>query len=442
MVPTDGAAASLVARRKAVVARGVAAFAGDVTAATAQGARIVDVEGREWIDLAGGIGVLNVGHCAPLVVEAIREQAGRLLHTCIHVATYEPYVALCEKLVALLPHGDATKAMLVNSGAEAVENAVKIARQATGRPAVVCFTGAFHGRTMMGMTLTSKTGYKVGCGPFAPEVYRLPFPDRFRDGGGLDEDAFVARALAGVEEAFLTTVPADHVAAVIVEPVLGEGGFVPAPAAYLRGLREICDRRGILLVFDEVQSGFARTGRWAAYEHSGVVPDLSTWAKSMGAGLPIAAVLGRADVMDAARPGTIGGTYGGNPLACVAALAAIRTIEELGLNERATRIGATVRERFTALRERCPLVADVRGLGAMMAMELCRDRDPARPAADAVAAVVARCREEGVLVLPAGPRGNVIRVLSPLVIDDADLAKGLDAIERAVLAVASEGKPR
>ena len=429
---------SLIERRRAVVARGVGQFAGETSVATASGARLVDADGRTLIDFAGGIGVMNVGHCDPRVVAAITEQATRLIHSCIHVATYEPYVALCEKLVELLPHGGPTKAALFNSGSEAVENAVKIARQATGRPAVLCYTEAFHGRTMMSMTLTSKTAYKIGCGPFAPEVYRLPYPNHFRDGDGLSLDDFVAREMARLERAFVNVVSAEHVAAIIIETVLGEGGFMPAPAGYLRGLRDTCDRHGILLICDEVQSGFCRTGRWAAYEHAGVVPDLSTWAKSMGGGMPISAVLGKADVIDAAQPGTIGGTYGGNPVACAAALATIETMQALDLNERATRIGATVRARFEQLAERCDLVGEVRGLGAMIALELCHGRDPARPARAAMTAVTRMCLEKGVLVLPAGPHGNVMRILCPLVIDDADLERGLTVIEEAVLAANKE----
>jgi len=425
----------LVERRRAVVPRGVGQFAGDTTAASARGALLLDADGKQWIDLAGGIGVMNVGHCAPRVVQAIQAQAERLLHASIHVATYEPYVALCETLVRILPHGGSTKAMLVNSGAEAVENAVKIARQATGRPAVVCYSEAFHGRTLLGMTLTSKSAYKLGCGPFAPEVYRVPYPDRFHLGDGLDEAAFVHRELARLEEAFTNLVPAQHVAAVIIEPVLGEGGFVPAPPAYLRGLREVCDRHGILLICDEVQTGFGRTGRWAAYEHAGIVPDLSTWAKSMGGGMPIAAVIGKAVVMDAALPGTIGGTYGGNPVACAAALATIEVLESEGLNERGAALGRTILARFQRLAEQCELVGDVRGLGAMVALELCHERDPARPAKDELDRVLARCRERGVLAIPASRLGNVLRVLSPLVIRDDELARALDVIEESLLSV-------
>lgn len=428
------ASQELIERRRAVVARGVGQFAGDTTAVSASGARVIDADGRELIDFAGGIGVVNVGHCDERVVAAIQAQAAKLIHASFHVATYEPYVALCEKLVELFPHDGPTKAALFNSGAEAVENAIKIARQATRRSAIVCFTEAFHGRTLICMTLTAKTAYKIGCGPFAPEVYRMPFPNYFRDGAGLTVEEFVARQIAFAEEAFFNLVPAEHVAAVIIEPVQGEGGFVPAPPGYLRGLREICDRHGILLIFDEVQSGFGRTGRWAAYEHSGVVPDLSTWAKSLGGGMPISAVVGKAAVIDAARPGTIGGTYGGNPVACAAALATIESMQALDVNELGTRIGATIRARFELLKERSTLVGDVRGLGAMIGLELCHERDPARPAKEAVAAVTAACLEQGVLVLPAGPHANVIRILCPLVISEADLTRGLDVIEEAVLA--------
>jgi 4-aminobutyrate aminotransferase/(S)-3-amino-2-methylpropionate transaminase len=284
------------------------------------------------------------------------------------------------------------------------------------------------------MTLTSKTKYKMGCGPYAPEVYRVPYPRPFQGGGLGDLEAFSKRELWRLEETLSHTIAPEQVAAIIIETVLGEGGFIPAPAAYLRGLREVCDRHGILLICDEVQSGFCRTGRWAAYEHAGVVPDLSTWAKSMGGGMPISAVVGKADVIDAARPGTIGGTYGGNPVACAAALAAIESMQALGLNERATRIGDTVRARFERLRERCALVGDVRGLGAMIALELCHDRDPMRPAKSAMTEVTRVCLERGVLVLPAGPHANVMRILCPLVIEDADLERGLAVIEEAVLA--------
>lgn len=432
---------TLLARREAIVPRGVPRVT-TATAAHAEGAVITDVEGREILDFAGGIGVMNVGHCQDAVVEAIRQQAGELLHTCFHVATYERYVELAEKLAELLPHGDQTKVLLVNSGAEAVENAVKIARQATGRSAVICFSEAFHGRTLMGMSLTSKVGYKKGCGPFAPEIYRVPFPNHRLRGGDLEMDDFVERELEDLRNAFSTVVAARDVAAIIIEPVQGEGGFVPVPRAYLEGLREICDQEGIVLIFDEVQTGFCRTGRWAAYEHFGVTPDVSTWAKSMGGGLPIGAVVGRAEVMDGAEPGTIGGTYGGNPVACASALATIRLMEELDLNRRATEVGQIIRDRFEALAERCDAVADVRGLGGMIAMELVEEGDASRPATKLAGEVARASLEGGVLVITAGPAGNVIRILSPLVITDDQLHRGLDVIENAVLRLTgTEARP-
>jgi len=408
-------------------------FAGEIAMTSGHGATLVDADGREWLDLAGGIGVMAAGHSHPDVVRAVQEQAGRLQHTCVHVATYEPYVALCEKLVSLLPHGSETKAMLVNTGAEAVENAVKIARQATRRPAVYCFDGAFHGRTLLGMSLTGKSGYKKHCGPFAPEIYRLRFPDVYRFAAGMSVDEFVDRELDDLRDRFVRgPVPADHVAAIVLEVIQGEGGFVPMPPGYLRGLREICDEHGILLICDEVQSGFGRTGRWAAYEHARITPDLSAWAKAMGGGLPIAAVVGNARVMDAAEPGTLGGTYGGNPVACAGALATIGVIEREDLLGRADEIGGRIRSRFERLAAECPLVADVRGIGAMLAFELSYDRNPARPASREASAVVARCRAERVLVITAGPHGNVVRMLPPLVITDSELDRGLDVIERAV----------
>lgn len=428
---------NLMERRQAVVPSAIGQFADELTASSGSGARLRDADGKEYIDFAGGIGVLNVGHCHPRVVEAIKRQAESLIHASIHVATYEPYLALCEKLIELLPHGDRTKAILMNSGSEAVENAIKFARQATGRPAVICFSEAFHGRTLMALTLTSKTRYKNNCGPFAPEVYRLPYPNHFRYGDGLSMDEFIARELARMEDAFLSMVPANQVCAIILEPVQGEGGFAVAPKGYLEGLRSICDKHGIMLIFDEVQSGFCRTGEWAASTHAGVVPDLSTWAKSMGGGMPISAVLGRADVMDAAGPSTIGGTYGGNPVCCAAALAAIQVMEEEDLNARATRIGIRIKASLERLREASPLVVDVRGLGAMLAMELCHDGDPSRPAGDACSAIATMCRENGLIVLPSGTYANVIRVLLPLVITDEDLEEGLGILEAAVLAVGS-----
>lgn len=422
----------LLRRREAVTPRGIPRGT-TATVASASGALLRDCEGRELIDFTGGIGVMNAGHCQEAVIDAIHQQAKKLLHMGIHVATYEPYVALCEKLVRLLPHGPQTKVMLVNSGVEAVENAVKIARQATTRDAVICFTDGFHGRTLMGMSLTSKVGYKAGCGPFAPEVYRLQFPNYYRHGDGLDEDAFGNRELIRLKQAFSNVVSPQDVAAMVIELVQGEGGFNPVPRAYLEKLRQLCDEHGIMLVFDEVQTGFCRTGHWGAYQHYGVTPDLSAWAKSMGGGLPIGAVIGKTHVMDAAQPGTIGGTFGGNPVACAAAMATIKVMEELDLNKRAQQIGARVRERFLALKQKCDLVCDVRGLGAMIGVELVEDGDPAKPATGMVKQIIAECESHGLILIAAGTYGSVIRVLSPLVITDEQLDRGLDIIEQQVL---------
>jgi 4-aminobutyrate aminotransferase/(S)-3-amino-2-methylpropionate transaminase len=435
----------LLQRRDAVIPRAVARFAGTATAASAKGAIITTVDGDELIDFAGGIGVMNIGHCDDAVVKAVQEQAATLTHACIHVATYEPYVALCEKLVELFPHSqdanDPTKAMLVNSGAEAVENAIKMARQATGRPAVIAFSEGFHGRTLLCATLTSKTGYKVGCGPFAPEIYRLPFPNYFRYNDGLDREAFIDRELNRLRDAFVGMVRAEDVAAIIIEVVQGEGGFCVAPERYLKGLREICDEHGIVLIFDEVQAGFCRTGQWASYDHFDVKPDLSTWAKSMGGGLPISCVIGKASVMDKAMPGTCGGTYGGNPLACAAALATIAQMESLNLNARAKAIGEIVHDRFTKLQKKCDWVVDVRGLGAMQAIVFAEHGQVGVPAPTMVRRALDGCLERGLLAIPAGAAGTTIRILSPLVITDEQLHRGLDILEDEVLkAVAAQSK--
>ena len=439
--------ADLIRRREQVVCPGVGRISG-MTAATAKGAAIIDADGREFIDFTGGIGVMNVGHCDPAVVRAIAEQSQRLLHTCIHVATYEPYIALCEKLVEILPHGDSTKAMLVNTGAEAVENAIKIARQATGRAAVICYTGGFHGRTLLCSTLTSKVEYKTGCGPFMPEVYRLPFPKgpstRERR-SGFDDAAVAACELARLKMALKDTVAPGNVAAIIIELVQGEGGFHVAPKAYIEGLRKICDEHGIVLIFDEVQSGFGRTGTWGACEHYGVTPDLSTWAKSMGGGLPISCVIGKASVMDKVTPGTLGGTYGGNPVACAAALATIESMRSQRLLERGTAIGQTMRTRFESAAADNPAITDVRGLGAMMAVEIMGGGTFTAPAAPVVKAITTACMQRGLLVISSGVMADTVRVLCPLVITDEQLDRGLtillEEIERHTAAAATSAAP-
>ncbi|HMQ68057.1 MAG TPA: aspartate aminotransferase family protein [Ignavibacteria bacterium] len=421
----------LLERRKNIVANGVGIF-NMATAKKAKGAVIIDEDGRELIDFAGGIGVVNAGHCPEPVVKAICEQAGKYIHTSFNVVTYEPYIELCEKLAEILPHGEKTKAMIVSTGAEAVENAIKIARQATGRPAILAYTDAFHGRTMMAMTLTSKIDYKISCGPFAPEVYRLAFPNFYRYHGKMDHDEFVKMELKKLRECGKNIVNPDNIAAIIIEPIQGEGGFYSAPEEYLVGLREFCDEHGIILIFDEIQSGFCRTGNWASWQNYGVQPDISTYAKSMGSGMPIAAVLGKAHIMDKAIPGTIGGTYIGNPVSCAAALATIQFMQDNKLNERAIKIGETVKERFDKLKNLHPEIGDVRSTGAMTAIEFVKDGDPHQPDGEICTEIINGCAENGLIIISAGTFKNVIRILSPLVITDEQLEKGLNILEEEI----------
>ena len=418
----------LIARRKAAVPNGVGMF-NYATAAKASGATITDEDGRELIDFAGGIGVVNAGHCPPPVVKAIQEQAEKFLHVSFNVASYEPYIALCEKLNALLPHGGPTKTLLVSTGAEAVENAIKIARQATKRSGVLCFTDAFHGRTMMAMTLTSKVGYKPDCGPFAPEVYRTQYPNYFHYGAGRSEAEFAHAELQRLEELSHNLVDPKSLACVIIELVQGEGGFNVAPKAYVEGLRTWCDQHGILLIFDEIQAGFGRTGAWSAYSHFGVTPDLSTWAKSLGSGLPIAAVMGKAGVMDKAGPSSIGGTHIRSPGGWAAAPGAPQYMEEIDINAKGRHVGGIIRARFEQMKAKHDCIGDVRGLGAMMAMEFNVKRDPNKPDADTCTKLMNACAARDLVVITAGTDKNVIRVLSPLVITDELLNKGLDIME-------------
>jgi 4-aminobutyrate aminotransferase/(S)-3-amino-2-methylpropionate transaminase len=406
--------------------------ASTLNAAWAKGAHFYDQEGKPYLDFSGGIGVLNAGHCPTEVSRAIARQSQKLMHTFFNLLTHEPYVALAEKLVEILPHGEGTKVMFVSTGAEAVENAVKIARQATGRPGIICFTGGFHGRTLMGMSLTSKVSYKTGCGPFAPEVYRLPFPDYYHNGAGRSFDAFVEQELQNFRKYLSSVVAPDQVAGIIIEPVQGEGGFYVVPPRYLQGLREICDQYGILLILDEVQSGFGRTGKWAAYEHYDVIPDITTWAKSMGSGIPIAAVMGKAEVMDKALPGTLGGTYAGNPVACAGALATIEYMQKININKKGQQVGRMVMNFFKNLKKTCPTIGEVRGLGAMVAIELVKNQDPNQPDAELTQKLVAKCAEQGLFLISAGVYGNVIRVLCPLVIAQKDLKKGLEILGKTL----------
>jgi 4-aminobutyrate aminotransferase/(S)-3-amino-2-methylpropionate transaminase len=399
--------------------------------AEGHGATVTDVDGNTYVDFTGGVGCLNVGHAHPRVVAAVQEQAAKFLHTDFTIVPYEVYVDYAERLTAIAPFAGPSKAAFFNAGTEAVENAVKFARGYTKRPAVIGFEGAFHGRTLLSLTLTSKTHpYKAGLGPFAPEVYRVPFPNEYRGIGAAD-------ALDAIERSLATQVAAENVAAIVVEPVQGEGGFIPAPQEFMEGLRAICDREGILLVVDEVQTGFGRTGRMFATEHFGVEPDLMTLAKSIAGGLPLSAVVGKAEIMDALGDNAVGGTYVGNPVALAAAVAVLDVFEEEGLVERAERIGETIRARMLSWQERFEQIGDVRGLGAMLAVEYVEDRATKEPSPQFATRVAEEAAARGLLLLKAGIHSNCNRVLCPLVITDAELEEGLGAWEEALEAASA-----
>ncbi len=391
-----------------------------------EGATLTDVDGNTFIDFTGGVGCLNVGHAHPRVVDAVQEQAAKFFHTDFTIIPYETYVTLAERLVATAPISGPAKAAFFNAGTEAVENAVKFARAYTKRPAVIGFEGGFHGRTLLSLTLTSKTHpYKAGLGPFAPEVYRLPFAQDYRGPSA-------AEALAGLERALVTSVAAENVAAIVIEPVQGEGGFVVAPPEFLEGVRRICDDNGIVLVVDEVQTGYGRTGKMWGIEHYDVEPDLITIAKSIAAGLPLSGVIGKAEIMDAPGDSAIGGTYVGNPVAQAAALAVLDVFEDEGLVERAAQIGETIRARMQNWQQRWDAIGDVRGLGAMLAIELVHDRAAKDPAPELASAVVDAASERGLLLLKSGIYSNCIRVLVPLVVSESELDEALGVWEDAL----------
>jgi 4-aminobutyrate aminotransferase/(S)-3-amino-2-methylpropionate transaminase len=397
-----------------------------VVVAEGRGATLTDVDGNTFIDFTGGVGCLNVGHSHPKVVEAAQEQLTRFAHTDFTIVPYEVYVTLAERLIAVSPFTGPAKAAFFNAGTEAVENAIKFARSYTKRPAVIVFEGAFHGRTLLSMTMTSKTHpYKAGLGPFAPEVYRVPFAQDYR---GPD----TRTALAALERALITQVAAEQVAAIVIEPVQGEGGFVVAPRDFMTGIRRICDEHGIVMVVDEVQTGYGRTGKMFAIEHYGIEPDLMTVAKSIAGGLPLSGVIGKAEIMDSPPDSAIGGTYVGNPVAQAAALAVLDVFEEENLVERAQQIGERIRERMVSWQERIEQIGDVRGLGAMLAVEFVRDRDSKEPNPELATAVVEAAAERGLLLLKSGIYSNCIRVLCPLVLTDAELDEALEVWEDAL----------
>ena len=437
---------ALLARRTRAVPRGVPAVT-PIAVVHADGAVLTDADGNRLIDFAGGIGVVNTGHRHPAVVRAVRDQLDRFAHVCFPVSTYEPYVELAERLNRVTPGSHEKKTFFVNSGAEAVENAVKVARFFTGRQGVVCFEHGFHGRTNLAMALTSKVmPYKKGFGPFAPEVYRIPFPYCYRCGeiqrgghpptGGWAAGQCCMASRSRLEQMFASTVDPDSVAAIIMELELGEGGFVPAPREYLDELAGFARDHGILFVADEIQTGFGRTGKLFASEHYGLVPDIIITAKSLAGGLPLAAVTGRADVLDAPHVGGLGGTYGGNPLACAAALAVLDAMEQERIPARAQRTGDRIKARFANWADQYPCIGDVRGLGAMVAMELVTDRESRTPDKALTGRILAGALARGLVLLSAGTYGNVIRVLAPLTADDSIIDEGLAVFGAALEAAA------
>jgi len=423
-------------RREAAVPRGPY-HSTPIFAASANGAVIEDVDGNHYIDFAGGIGCLNMGHRAAPVTAAVSAQLEKYMHVCFSVTPYEPYVAVAEKLNALAPGKSAKKTFIVNTGAEAVENAVKIARAYTKRPAVICFEDAFHGRTLLTMSLTSKTNpYKTGFAPFVPDVYRVPYAYCYRCSYGLTYPSCGVTCAQHLEDTFKRVVSPEAVAAVIVEPVLGEGGFLAPPKEFFSIVQDICRKYGIVLIADEVQSGLGRTGKFFAIEHYGIEPDLILTAKSLGGGLPIAAVTGRAEIMDAPGVGGLGSTFAGNPLACAAALASIEMIEHGGLLERATAMGKHFEKRARGWQKKWPLIGEVRGLGGMCAIELVRNAETREPADTETKDIAHYCYEHGLITITAGSYNNVMRILVPFAITDEQFDEGLGVLETAIASVA------
>jgi 4-aminobutyrate aminotransferase / (S)-3-amino-2-methylpropionate transaminase / 5-aminovalerate transaminase len=430
---------ALLERRARAVARGLGKST-EVVVDRAEGALVHDVDGNTLIDLAGGIGMTATGHCPPSVVAAVEGQARRLLHPCALVTTYEPYVALCELLNEVTPGDFPKKTLLANSGAEAVENAVKIARAYTRRAGVLCFEGGYHGRTLLTLSLTSKYGlFKQGFGPFAPEIYRIPAPAPYRPPAGISEDAYVDSCIAGLERALIAQIDPAALAAIVIEPVQGEAGFIPMPARFLRRIRELCSEHGIVMIADEVQTGFGRTGTLFAIEHAGVVPDLVTMAKALGAGLPISATTGRAEIMDAPHVGGVGGTYGGSPLACAAAIEAVGLIRQPAFLAHARRIGEVMRAELERLQERTALIGDVRGLGPMLLVELVTDRVAKTPAPAHALAVIQRAVAGGVVLIRAGLYSNCVRFMPPLTITEDQVREALAVVGEAIRHVEAVG---
>lgn len=429
----------VVSRREAAMAAGASKLTG-LAVASASGAVVTDVDGNQLLDFAGGIGVLAVGHCPPTVVDAMKAQADDLIHVCAIVASYEPMVELAERLNAATPGDFAKKTVLMNSGAEALETAVNIARAATGRQGIVVFDGAYHGRTNLTLSMTSKYAlFKKGFAPFAPEIYRFDFPNLYRRPAQMTADEFIDYSIERLEDSFIARVDPASVAAVVIEPVQGEAGFHPVPAKFMQRLRELCDEHGIVLVADEVQAGMGRTGKLFAIEHTGVVPDIVTSAKSLGAGMPISAVVGKAELMDAPHPGGLGGTYSGNPLASVAAIEALKIIDDEAFLARATEIGEMMRARLEKMQAAHPdLIGDVRGLGPMLVIELVEDAVSKKPDMASTAAICAVTLQRGLITIRSGLYSNCVRFLPPLDISDEQLDEAMSVVAEAVDEVAGE----
>lgn len=436
-MPLPGPNAQKVIDRRALAMPNAIKCGYPCVIARGEGAMFEDVDGNIFLDWVGGVGVLNIGYSHPELIDAVKEQSQKYFHAMMNITTHERYIELAEKMNRMVPvKGKPRKTMFVNSGAEADENAVKIAKSVTGRPNIIVFSGAFHGRTMLTMAMTAKKSYSVGMGPFPDGVYRAEFPNMYRKPEGMTDEEAVAYYISKIEEVFIEGSPANYVAAIVFEVVQGEGGFVPAPIEWCKAVREICDKHGIMMIVDEVQSGWARTGRMFASQYlaeAGCAPDIMTTAKSIAGGLPLSAVTTSAEIMDKVTPGTIGGTYCGNPVACASALKLIEVMEREEYPKKALRISEKCMARFNEWKDKYPVVGDVRGLGSMMGVEFVKDRVTKEPDADIVNAIVAEAVQNGLLLESAGTYGNVIRFLCPLCVTDAQLEAGLDIYEKAIV---------
>jgi 4-aminobutyrate aminotransferase / (S)-3-amino-2-methylpropionate transaminase / 5-aminovalerate transaminase len=431
--PIPGPKGQEILKRRANATLAGLAKSTDVVVADAKGAVITDVDGNTLLDFAGAIGVMNIGHCSPKVVKAIQEQTEKYIHTCALVTTFEPMVELCELLNKVTPGNFAKKTLLANSGSEAVENAVNIARYFTKRKGVICFEGGYHGRTLLTLSLTSKHGlFKKGFGPFAGDIYRLPSPNLYRKPDQMTEEEFVQFSIKNLRNALISQVDTSDLAAILIEPVQGEGGFIPMPKAFLQEIRNICDESGAVMICDEIQSGFGRTGKLFACDHYGIAPDIITTAKSLGAGMPISATVGKAEIMDSVHLGGVGGTYGGSPVTCAAAIEVIKEMTTDAFMSHAQKIGSVMEQRMNTWKEKFSIVGDVRGMGAMRLVEFVKDRKERTPDPDLTIKILKDAVANGLVLIRAGLYSNCIRLLPPLVITEEQLNEGMDVLEAAI----------